>query len=114
MTKSFLVRSKGWAKIAQTDYGQNEGFFQKIKWSALVVLPLPKSLISFAIYFLRWRNFESYLVLQNLNVTQIKLSKTYEKGQQICGKSCKKYFTGYVSKIQIWHYVKTLVDHVSK
>ena len=25
MTKSFLVRSKGWAKIAQTDYAQNEG-----------------------------------------------------------------------------------------
>ena len=44
----------------------------------------------------------SYLVLQSFRVTQIKLSKTYEKGQKICGKSWKKYFTGYVLKILIW------------
>ena len=29
-----------------------------------------------------WAYYQSYLVLQNFNVTQIKLSKTYEKGQQ--------------------------------
>ena len=51
-------------------------------------------------------------MLQSINVTQIKLSKTYEEGQQICGKSWKKYFTGYVLKNPILHFVETLLDRI--